>query len=97
MTGPGPLSTWIEGRDPPVPAAFRPFVRPRAPEAPATPDAWVAEARRALGEMGDDRGARSAAFALLAADGFATWACEAALDDADPEAALRGVLRALLE
>ncbi len=93
----GTLRDWIDGRTPPVPAAFRPTVEPSAPEAAVSAAAWVREARAALQRMDGDARARDGAFALLAADGFATWACEVALEADDPGAALGVVLDALME
>lgn len=90
------LATWIESRRPPVPAAFEPFVRPRRPEAPASVAALVEEARHRLAAM-EGAELREGAFHLLAADGFATWACERALAEDDPSEALRGVLDTLIE
>ena len=61
-------------------------------------EALVHEARVAFGRARASEGRpRAGAFDLLAADGFATWASEIALDDTDPDAALRGVLDALME
>lgn len=97
MTSRSTLGSWIEGRRPPVPEAFRPHLSPGDSDAPATAAAWVGEARRALSRMDADPAAREAAFELLAADAYATWACEAALEAEDPGAALRGVLDALME
>jgi uncharacterized membrane protein len=71
---------------------------------PANPDsrglvsALVGEARRSLSEVRDSEGrARAGAFDLLAADGFVTWACEAALEEVDPVTSLTGIVDALLE
>jgi hypothetical protein len=47
---------------------------------------------RALAGQGEHAGA----FHLLAADGFATLACQAALEDADPDGALAKVLDRLI-
>lgn len=91
------LEAWIDGRTPSVPAAFRATVQPSAREAEVSAAAWVREARAALRRMDGDPAAREAAFALLAADGFATWACEVALEADDPGAALVVVLDALME
>lgn len=98
MTTGASLAAWIDGRTPPVPAAFREWMRPGAADVPASTGALAAEARRSLDRAldGDER-PRRGAFDLLAADGFATWACESALEDGDPEASLRRVLGALLE
>lgn len=48
---------------------------------------------RALGEALERPGRdREAAFRLLAADAYLTWACEAAVELGEPETALRGLL-----
>jgi hypothetical protein len=50
-------------------------------------------ARTALDETRANPGrVRQSAFHLLAADALVTYACEAALDEADPSAALRTIL-----
>lgn len=90
------LAAWLQSRRPPVPAAFQPFVRPHRPEAPASVAALVEEARHRLASM-EGVALREGAFQLLAADGFATWACERALAEDDPSEALRGVLDTLIE
>ena len=79
-----------------VPVAFRPYVRPTDPDREAeSPEARVAilteEARAALTEArrrdpADRRGA---------ADAWATWAAEAALDSSDPVDALTDLARRL--
>ena len=92
------LAAWIASRRPPVPAAFAAWARPTEPDRAASVQALVNEARVAYGRAEAPEGRpRGGAFDLLAADGFATWACEIALDDADPDAALRDVLDALME
>jgi hypothetical protein len=92
------LEAWIGSRRPPVPGDFAEWVRPDHPDAPACAAALVREARVAFARASaPEARPRGGAFDLLAADGFATWACEAALDEADPDAALRGVLDALME
>jgi hypothetical protein len=71
---------------------------PAEGDAPAQVESLVGEARRAVRRAVEAEGrTRQGAFDLLAADGFATWACEAAIDGPDPEGALVGVLDALLE
>lgn len=98
MRGPSTLEEWISGRRPPVPGGFAAWMRPERPEAPCGPGALAGEARDALARtLAMDPDERDAAFHLLAADGFATWACEAALEGDDPEGALDGILAALLE
>lgn len=92
------VGEWIDHRTPPVPEAFRRWMNPASPDTPMSVAALVREARRSLarGREHDPR-AREGAFELLAADGFATWACEAALDERDPVASLTGIVDALLE
>lgn len=97
MRGPGDggtLAAWIADRQPPAPGHFGDHVRPEEPGAPAGVEALVRETEAALAralEPGDRP--RQGAFDLLAADGFATWACEAALEDDDPETILLGLAR----
>lgn len=95
------LGAWLESRTPPIPPAFRSRVTPAAPEREtdtpaATVEALVHETQvaltRALSRVPSDR---EGAFELLAADAFATWAAEAALDLDDPEAALLALARRL--
>ena len=103
MTGPSDRSAdvtlrqWIADRTPPVPEAFSDYMQPAQPEVTAGVDALVAEARRALdlALQGDVR-ERGGAFDLLAADGFATWACEAALEQPHADERLTDILLALL-
>jgi len=92
------LREWIASRQPPVPKAFSDYMRPAQPDATAGVDALVAEARRAL-DFALQGGARErrGAFDLLAADGFATWACEAALEQPHADERLNDILLALLQ
>ncbi len=90
------LAEWLRERMLGVPPAFRPWVQPRRAESAATPHALVEEARDHLAAIGHE-GDRADAFHLLAADGFATWACERALDDDDPATTLRALVDALIE
>lgn len=90
------LSGWLGRRNPPVPATFAPWMRPSRPDAPAGWEALLAETRVALDHALDPEGRpRRGAFDLLAADGFATWACEAALETDDPDAVLRELIQSL--
>jgi hypothetical protein len=95
------LEAWIASRTPPVPTAFRPSVVPTSPrrEVPtpeAAVEALVDEAHVALGRaLAREPQDRDGAFDLLAADAFATWAAEAALDVDDPETALLDLARTL--
>jgi hypothetical protein len=95
---PIPLDEWIRRRTPGVPEAFASHMRPREPGAAAGAQTLAAEALIRLRQaLALDSGDRDAAFHLLAADGFATWACEAALEEDDPELALIGIMDILLE
>ncbi len=88
------LRSWIEGRTPPVPADFREHVRLEDPQRPGSTAAervngLVEETRLALARAADrDDSDRAGAFDLLAADAWATWASEAALETEDPVATL---------
>ncbi len=98
MTAEETVRGWIERRTPPVPEKFRRWVTPATPDVKMSVSALVGEARRSLDRGRDlDPRAREGAFDLLAADGFVTWACEAALDARDPVASLAGIVEALLE
>ncbi len=89
---------WLAARDAPVPLGFQAWMNPAHPDAPASPTSLVAEAVSALRRAEEPTGRpRQGAFDLLVADGYATWACEAALDESDAVEALRRVVDALLE
>lgn len=94
MTPPTSVTDWLRLRDPDVPPAFQPLVRPTCGEQPVSAMALADEARRRLGQV-DGATTREGAFHLLAADGFVTWACERALEEQDPARALRALLDAL--
>ena len=95
------LSAWIARRRPPVPTDFRPHVRLDDPDreaatADARVDGLVAETRSALSRASSrDASDRAGAFDLLAADAWATYAAEAALDTHDPVATLTELARRL--
>ncbi len=90
------LEVWLRGRVPPPPATFRGFVEPSRPDALATPEALAEAGVEALRRAeADEAAAHGGAFELLAADALITYACEAALDDADVDAALARVRAAL--
>lgn len=92
------LEAWLRGRTPPVPETFRAWMRPAHPDAPASVDTLAAEAMGALAAaLSPGDLPRRGAFHLLAADGFLTYACEAALEEEDPVAALDGLVRRLTE
>ena len=83
------LQEWLESRTPPVPEPFREWMTAEAPEVEASAGALAEEALAALSRAleGADR-PRRGAFDLLAADGFLTYACEAALETDDPAGVL---------
>jgi hypothetical protein len=70
--------TWLDDRKPPMPDVFRRHLHHRSGEA-GTPEgltaAAVAEMAAALARTGENR---DSAFHLLAADAYASYACEAA-------------------
>lgn len=83
---------WPEGRTPPPPSTFDPW-RGLAAEgrlAPALSEAGLQALARAVARSGRDR---EAAFLLLEADGYLTYACEAATEEAGTEEVLRDILR----
>lgn len=80
-------------RRPPPPPALAAWLGGTPLDGPALEglvEAGVAELRRARRPA---PAARERAFPLLAADALVTYACEAALAEADPEAALRTLVR----
>lgn len=88
------LGEWIDGRTPPVPEGFRDWMRPQDPSAPAGVESLAREAGAALARsLAPEGRPRGGAFDLLAADGFLTWACEAALESQDPSAVLEDLIR----
>ena len=95
-------SKWIEGRVPPVPIAFRPWMEePRtmgsANRSGPSPEALAEAAEKALTRsLGPSGRERDGAFDLLAADGMITYACEAIVaKSSDPLPGLRTVVRRL--
>lgn len=101
MTVP-PAPAWVERLEPPVPASFAGWldripeergetddVAARRPSLDALLEGGLAALGDALGGGREPRADREGAFELLAADGLLTYACQAALDADDPEAALR--------
>ena len=86
----------------------RGFLALRRPPAPGALQRWLAEGpldgeplegltRRGVAELERARSApgrvRASAYHLLAADALLTYACEAALDAADPSAAMEAIIR----
>ena len=77
-TAPGRIGRWIDESEPEVPAAFR---RHLNLEGPATPDGFAAAGSTAMREsLQSDARERRAAFRLLAADAYFTYACVRALE-----------------
>lgn len=88
---------WIADRTPPTPRGFQHWMVPSRPEASMSVSALVDEARHSLALLrGGEVRPRDGAFDLLAADGFVTWACEAALEEPDPVASLHQIVEALV-
>lgn len=85
------VDRWLEVRLADVPGEFRPWLEPGGGAAEEEVPAELA--RRglvALAEAADRPGRnREAAFRLLAADAYITYACEATLGNAEPERALQ--------
>ena len=77
------IAEWIDRRDRPVPAAFRSFLTAEGPVSVADLlDAAETELRAYhAGDMRD----REAAFALLAADAYLTYACLRAVTGSGPD------------
>lgn len=93
---PDSFVSWIEryaegdgGVESPSRDGARPSGGPEAGLSRELGDRGVRALRDALERPGRDR---EAAFRLLAADAYLTWACEAAVEREEPEAALRGLL-----
>ena len=94
----GDLKGWIASRQPPVPGDFGQWMVPERGEAEASTGTLASEAERALARALNPEGRpRGGAFDLLAADGFLTWACEAAIESDDPDAALAGLIERFSE
>jgi len=89
------LEDWLRLRAPPVPASFLPHLL-EAGEGFHEPldlaGRGAASLAKALRRPGRDR---EAAFHLLSADAFLTYACEAVAQDWDPKASLEAVLEGL--
>ena len=86
------IRTWIEGRRPAAPMDLGRWLRADA-ESGSMTERITLLARTALDEARAQPGrVRECAFHLLAADALVTYACEAALEEGDPPAALRRIL-----
>jgi len=85
---------WARGRTPPVPAEFLDLLDvPEPPSPGALTDAACAAMEGALSLPPADR---DAAFHLLAADAYLTWACAVALESEGAGADFQGVLTSFL-
>ncbi len=85
---------WARGRTPPVPAEFLDLLDvPESPSPAALTDAARAAMEGALSLPAADR---DAAFHLLAADAYLTWACEVALESQGAGAEFKAILRSFL-
>ena len=74
------LEEWFSERIPDIPAPFLPFLLAGA-GGPFSPGDLVARAERSLSQALQESGkGRGAAFHLLAADAFLTYACEVAAE-----------------
>ena len=87
-----PLAKWLAEREPAAPEALRRRFEPLDAPGASISEALANLAADHLAEALDRPGQnRAAAFYLLAADALLTYACEAAADQEDPEAALRSL------
>ncbi len=72
------LEGWFKGRVPEIPVPFLPLLLPDSAAIPASVEELADRGERALRKALDRPGRnRGAAFDLLAADAFLTYACEA--------------------
>lgn len=94
-SGPVTIGEWIDQREPPVPRAFRPCLEAAGP---ATPDGFATAAAAAMRACAaKDPRDRAAAFSLLAADAFITYACQMVLLDGGGGRELRRIARRVAE
>ncbi|MGE0159379.1 MAG: hypothetical protein AB7T31_08190 [Gemmatimonadales bacterium] len=87
-------SAWLAGRrpEPPEDLARALAFQPRAAVSGSAVEALAAEGRARLARARAELGrVRESAFRLLEADALVTYACEAALEQDDPESALRRI------
>lgn len=89
------IAEWIDERQPPVPPAFRPYLETPGPASPDGFAAAAAVAMKACARM--DPNDRAAAFLLLAADAFITYACQLALLNGEGGPELRRLARRVAE
>ena len=87
------LAGWIGERTPPAPAEFLPWLRTPEDDSELGSEALCRLAVRHLrATLSRPPRSREGGLRLLAADAFATYACEAATEEDDVEGALRTVL-----
>lgn len=92
---PATIVDWIDAQEPTVPQAFRPYLETCGP---ASPDGFASAAAVAMKACADaDPGDRAAAFSLLAADAFVTYACQLALLNGGGGSELRRIARQVAE
>ncbi|GMR12326.1 MAG: hypothetical protein BMS9Abin29_0515 [Gemmatimonadota bacterium] len=92
------LSDWIGRRNPPAPEAFLPWLDAPPADMDDIPSALLELALVSLDEALARPGRnREGALHLLAADGFLTYACEAATETEDVGATLRSLLKRVAE
>ncbi len=91
------VSDWLDRRRPAAPEELDRRLRPHVAGSAPPLEALVSATESALGAVlgAPDSRERAAAYELLAADALLTYACEAAIEGAHPEAALEGVLEHL--
>ncbi len=87
------LAEWIRRRTPPAPEAFLPWLDASPVNLDDIPSALLEHALLSLDEALSRPGRnREGALHLLAADGFLTYACEAATETDDVGATLRSLV-----
>ena len=90
------VDRWLDDREAGVPGVLRPWLRRTEGPADEVVPALLARGRAALDDAVARPGRdREAAFHLLAADAYLTWACEAAADADDPGEVLAALVRSV--
>lgn len=89
------IGEWIDRQQPSVPPAFRPYLESAGPP---SPDGFATAAAAAMKTCATkDPKDRAAAFSLLAADAFITYACQRVLLDGGGGPELRRLARRVAE